>query len=305
MTFTVAVAGASATRAGRCCGSSSAIPRSPSAPSPRPPVPGPRSERTTPTFVPSPAGDPPGDDGRPRRTRTSLVLALPHGASGAWPPHWTVRWSSTAGRTFRLIEAADWEAFYGSPHGGPGRYGLPELLHAGESGRARSGRSSPRRERWPSPGCNSRPSPSRSSRVGLVDARDVVATLAVGYSARARLPSLTSRRPRRWVSAAPYAVGGTHRHIPEIEQNLRSAGASEPRIAFQPVLVPMSRGILASVTDTPDGGSRGGPRSLGGALRGRTVTSTSSPRGSGRPPRWSPGPTGRSSRWAWTPMRVG
>src|SRR5699024_44426 len=46
----------------------------------------------------------------------------------------------------------------------------------------------------------------------------------------------------------PYAVGGTHRHVPEIRQALRAAGASEPRVSFTPVLVPMARGILATTT---------------------------------------------------------
>ena len=49
-------------------------------------------------------------------------------------------------------------------------------------------------------------------------------------------------------SANPYAVGGTHRHIPEIQQSLRKAGAPSPTISFTPVLVPMSRGILATST---------------------------------------------------------
>jgi N-acetyl-gamma-glutamyl-phosphate reductase len=49
-------------------------------------------------------------------------------------------------------------------------------------------------------------------------------------------------------AASPYAVGGVHRHIPEIEQNLRSAGADDVSISFTPTLVPMSRGILATVT---------------------------------------------------------
>ncbi len=49
-------------------------------------------------------------------------------------------------------------------------------------------------------------------------------------------------------SANPYAVGGTHRHIPEIQQNLRKAGATAPTLSFTPVLVPMSRGILATST---------------------------------------------------------
>ena len=49
-------------------------------------------------------------------------------------------------------------------------------------------------------------------------------------------------------AAVPYAVGGLHRHIPEIIQNLESAGAKDVRISFTPVLVPMARGILATVT---------------------------------------------------------
>ena len=45
-------------------------------------------------------------------------------------------------------------------------------------------------------------------------------------------------------------MGGTHRHIPEIIQNLHLAGADSGgvRLSFTPILVPMSRGILATVT---------------------------------------------------------
>ena len=56
-------------------------------------------------------------------------------------------------------------------------------------------------------------------------------------------------------TANPYAVGGTHRHIPEIRQALAAASGLSPeaaadgiRISFTPVLVPMSRGILATST---------------------------------------------------------
>nr|NLD41485.1 N-acetyl-gamma-glutamyl-phosphate reductase [Actinomycetales bacterium] len=83
---------------------------------------------------------------------------------------------------------------------------------------------------------------------GLVDVNDVVATLAVGYSGAGKAMKPHLMASEAFESAAPYAVGGTHRHIPEIEQNLLVAGAETPRIAFQPILVPMSRGILASVT---------------------------------------------------------
>src|SRR5690606_29099542 len=49
-------------------------------------------------------------------------------------------------------------------------------------------------------------------------------------------------------SAAPYAVGGIHRHTPEIVQNLAVAGGEDITVSFTPVLVPMSRGILATST---------------------------------------------------------
>jgi N-acetyl-gamma-glutamyl-phosphate reductase len=47
-------------------------------------------------------------------------------------------------------------------------------------------------------------------------------------------------------SANPYAVGGIHRHIPEIQQNLRTSTGHDITLSMTPVLVPMSRGILAT-----------------------------------------------------------
>ena len=44
-----------------------------------------------------------------------------------------------------------------------------------------------------------------------------------------------------------YGVGGAHRHTPEIIQNLRAAGGPVV-VSFTPVLAPMPRGILATVT---------------------------------------------------------
>jgi N-acetyl-gamma-glutamyl-phosphate reductase len=43
-------------------------------------------------------------------------------------------------------------------------------------------------------------------------------------------------------------VGGTHRHLPEIAQNLALASGSAVSVSMTPVLVPMSRGILATVS---------------------------------------------------------
>lgn len=177
-----------------------------------------------------------------------VVLALPHGASGeiaaALPDDVLVL---DCGADHRLADAAAWEQFYGSAHAGTWPYGMPELITGG--GRQRDALVGARRVAVP--GCNVTAvtlglQPGVAA--GLVDPTDVVAVLAVGYSGAGKglKPHLLASEALG--SAAPYAVGGTHRHIPEIEQNLRAAGAAEVRVSFTPVLVPMSRGILATTT---------------------------------------------------------
>jgi N-acetyl-gamma-glutamyl-phosphate reductase len=47
-------------------------------------------------------------------------------------------------------------------------------------------------------------------------------------------------------SLSAYGVGGTHRHTPEIIQNLSVASARDVSVSFTPVLAPLPRGILAS-----------------------------------------------------------
>ena len=45
----------------------------------------------------------------------------------------------------------------------------------------------------------------------------------------------------------PYKVGGTHRHIPEIEQNLSALAGCPVKVSFTPHLLPVSRGILSTI----------------------------------------------------------
>ena len=178
-----------------------------------------------------------------------VVLALPHGASGAVAaelgPDVLVL---DCGADHRLADADAWRAYYGSDHAGTWPYGMPELLHA-DGTRQRDALAGVTRVAVP--GCNVTAvtfAIQPGVAAGLVDAGALTATLAVGYSGagKALKPHLLAAEGLG--SAAPYAVGGTHRHIPEIEQNLRVAGAERVRVTFTPVLVPMSRGILATVT---------------------------------------------------------
>ena len=49
-------------------------------------------------------------------------------------------------------------------------------------------------------------------------------------------------------SLSSYKFGGTHQHTPEIEETLSKISGQDVKISFTPVLAPMPRGILATVT---------------------------------------------------------
>jgi len=177
-----------------------------------------------------------------------VVLALPHGASARiasqLPDDVLV---IDCGADYRLADSGAWTAYYGGEHAGTWPYGLPELITA--QGRQRSALAGA--TRIAVPGCNVTAvtlalQPGVAS--GVVNPADVVAVLANGYSGAGKKLDTPYLASEALGAAVPYAVGGLHRHIPEIIQNLESAGASGVRLSFTPTLVPMARGILATVT---------------------------------------------------------
>ena len=182
-----------------------------------------------------------------------VFLALPHGTSGeiaAQLQDDTV--VVDCGADHRLEDPADWAAFYGGEHFGAWAYGVPELPVG--SGAAVSGKQRDHlvgARRIAAPGCNASAvslALAPGIQAGLIDDEDIVAVLAVGPSGAGKSLKTMYLASEILGSANPYAVGGTHRHIPEIQQNLRKAGAGSPTLSFTPVLVPMSRGILATST---------------------------------------------------------
>jgi N-acetyl-gamma-glutamyl-phosphate reductase len=182
-----------------------------------------------------------------------VVLALPHGRSAEIAAALEAAGSQAlvldCGADHRLGDAAAWEQFYGSAHAGTWPYGLPELILADQGARQRDVLRSARRVAVP--GCNVTAvtlALQPGVATGLVDPGDVVAVLAVGYSGAGKAAKTHLLAAQALGNLAPYAVGGTHRHVPEIEQNLRAAGAEHVRLSFTPVLAPVSRGILATVT---------------------------------------------------------
>ncbi|GGR32324.1 N-acetyl-gamma-glutamyl-phosphate reductase [Agromyces mediolanus] len=177
-----------------------------------------------------------------------VFLALPHGASGAVAAELADdALVIDCGADHRLESAADWTAFYGGDFHGAWTYGVPELPRLSGTQRDRLAKT----RRIAAPGCNASTvalSLAPGIRAGVVEPTDLVSVLAVGPSGAGKSAKTHLLASEILGSANPYAVGGTHRHIPEIQQALRWAGAAAPTISFTPVIVPMSRGILATST---------------------------------------------------------
>lgn len=180
------------------------------------------------------------------------ILGLPHGTSAevtaaieAINPQCLI---VDLGADHRLESAADWEAFYGGQASAAWAYGMPELIRTtGPTQRELLAQT----RRIAAPGCNASAvtfaaQPAIAAR--LAEPAGIVATLAVGYSGAGKAAKPHLLAAEALGDAAPYAIGGTHRHIPEIAQNLRIAGGGVHTLSFTPVLVPMARGILATVS---------------------------------------------------------
>lgn len=196
-----------------------------------------------------------------------VFFALPHGASGALTAQLTnVRLAVDCGADHRLESSDDWAAFYGGEHHGAWSYGVPELIRSGSAqpasgsadGASTAGAQHKQRDhlvgatRIAAPGCNASTvalSLAPGIAAGVIEPEDIVTVLAVGPSGAGKAAKTHLLGAELMGTANPYAVGGSHRHIPEIQQGLRNAGAkTDPTISFTPVLVPMSRGILATST---------------------------------------------------------
>ncbi|MEW1976654.1 MULTISPECIES: N-acetyl-gamma-glutamyl-phosphate reductase [Microbacterium] len=177
-----------------------------------------------------------------------VFLALPHGQSGQYTDALgEVPLVIDAGADHRLTSRESWDAFYGGDFHEPWAYGVPELPV--DDGKQREVLR--RATRIAAPGCNASTvslSLAPGVAAGVIDPSDIVAVLAVGPSGAGKSLKTNLLASEILGSANPYAVGGTHRHIPEIRQALLAAGADDVRISFTPVLVPMARGILATST---------------------------------------------------------
>ncbi|MFF8259596.1 N-acetyl-gamma-glutamyl-phosphate reductase [Streptomyces virginiae] len=170
-----------------------------------------------------------------------VFLALPHGQSAAV----AARLGDDVlvvdmGADHRLKDPADWDAFYGAPHAGTWPYGLPEL----PGGRAALEGA----KRIAVPGCfptavSLALYPAYQAQLAEPEAVIVAATGTSG-AGKALKPHLLGAEVMG--SVTPYGVGGSHRHTPEMVQNLSPLAGERVSVSFTPTLVPMARGILAT-----------------------------------------------------------
>ncbi|CAM3093748.1 N-acetyl-gamma-glutamyl-phosphate reductase [Stackebrandtia soli] len=174
-----------------------------------------------------------------------VILTLPHGQSAALAARLPENVKVVdLGADHRLADAEAWASYYDGPHAGAWTYGLPEL--PGQRG-AIAGST-----RVAATGCYAAATILALAPLiaaGIARPDDVVVVAASGTSGagKAAKPHLMATEVAG--SLSPYKVGA-HQHVPEIKQ---ATGATS--LSFTPVLAPMPRGILATVTARPTSAS--------------------------------------------------
>ncbi|MEX2534091.1 MAG: N-acetyl-gamma-glutamyl-phosphate reductase [Trueperaceae bacterium] len=189
-----------------------------------------------------------------------LFTATPHGATAP-----LVAQAQAAGRRvvdlsadFRL-PPSEYEVWYGQAHPHPelydeARYGLVELHREEITGASLVA----------NPGCNASAAILALAPLAAAGAlgEDVVANIMTGVSGAGRGPGVPFHLPEAAESVKPYKVAGEHRHTAEIELTLgrtkvmgkrvaTHADADRVAVTFNPHLVPMIRGILATCSTRP------------------------------------------------------
>ncbi len=87
-------------------------------------------------------------------------------------------------------------------------------------------------------------------REGLIAPHDIIVDAKSGVSGAGRTPKLLSHYPECNESLQAYAIG-THRHQPEIAEQLSHLAGTGVDVLFVPHLAPMDRGIESTIYATP------------------------------------------------------
>jgi len=145
---------------------------------------------------------------------------------------------------YRIRDASLWSQWYGEPHASPellaeAVYGLPEL-NRDKIAAARL---------VACPGCY--PTSVQLGFMpllanGLIDPQQLIASAASGVSGAGRQARIDNLLSEAADSFKAYGVSG-HRHLPEIEQGLSDIAGESAQVTFVPHLLPIVRGIHATL----------------------------------------------------------
>ena len=145
---------------------------------------------------------------------------------------------------FRLKDVAVWEQWYGAKHV------CPELLEQAVYGLPETHRELIKTARLvANPGCY--PTATQLGflpliEAGIVDTSMLISDAKSGVSGAGRSASVVGLMSESGESFKAYGVPG-HRHLPEISQELDNLSSSAVGLTFTPHLVPMIRGIHATL----------------------------------------------------------
>ena len=169
-------------------------------------------------------------------------IALPHGQSAAIVDKFASKTKIVdLGADFRLSDSTQWSKYYDGAHAGAWTYGLPEIPGA----RKKIVQST----RVANPGCY-----ATSIITGvipaldMIDSSDIVVVAASGTTGAGRNAKINLIASEVMGSLTSYKFGGVHQHTPEVEQELSAAAGKDVKISFTPILAPMPRGILSTIT---------------------------------------------------------
>ena len=171
-----------------------------------------------------------------------IFLALPHGESAKI----IAQLPATSkivdlGADYRLEDPKAWDKYYGGDYPGAWTYGLADI----EPFKSLISQST----RVANPGCYATSiALGAAPASGIADLTDLVVVAASGTTGAGRSAKINLIASEVSGSLTSYKFGGVHQHIPEIEQALSKISGVEAKISFTPILAPMPRGILSTIT---------------------------------------------------------
>lgn len=176
------------------------------------------------------------------RSAGLVFLALPHGESAKVIAQLRDdQLIVDLGADYRLLRAESWKKYYGGEHAGSWTYGLPELPGL----RSQISQSI----RVANPGCYATAiALGTFPALPVIEHSDVVVVAASGTTGAGRSSKSSLAASEVMGSLTSYKFGGLHQHTPEIEESLSRVIQAPVNISFTPILAPMPRGILATIT---------------------------------------------------------